>query len=283
MSEVSAVDLGQEMEPAGAGSETITPAIERPTRPVRTARPAAQRRVLKPLVLDQPIEDAETDADAPKPAARPVRPERRVLDGMEEEPRPARPTRRARVLEPDQIAASRQMPETPPSSVARDAVVGMEDAGTSKLGGVMQAFAQIGGRLKKAEAEEFDADDAVAPKEDEQKSPKVSAVTGIASKITSRFQKSKDMADTDEAVVALYDDAAQDEEVYATPRRESVLARSKAADELAQYQDEFEPMMQASPAASAGILARLDTTAMGIAAGIGVSCVGLILVSTILG
>ena len=105
---------------------------------------------------------------------------------------------RARVLEPDQISASRKMPDSPPSAIARDVVMGEEDGSTSKIGGVMQAFAQIGSRLKKSKTEEDETADAVEPELVEEDTSKLLAPAGIVSKIKSRFQKTDDAPESEE-------------------------------------------------------------------------------------
>lgn len=291
----------------GYVEEAVSAAPMRPTRP---SRPDGAKRSARPMLLNNPIETpraAPVEGDAPVKMERPTRPVR--AEGGERPARgetPARPERpkterRARVLEPDQVAASRGEEYHPPSSEARDAMLGADEdvAEMSKVGAVVQSFGQIFAGLKKSKAEVSEAADAVD-----------AAVEVNAGKAFERETAEEVIAD----VVAVAEDQAEeiDAEVPKTSKFGGVMAKMSAlpmamkkkkskpievdvapeavipADVLVEEYDlgEMDEIAEFDPAfipAKPSMMARFDTPLMGVLAAVMVSMVGLIGASALFG
>ncbi len=283
-----------------------------PMRPTRPNRPDGAKRSARPMMLNNPIESpraAPAEGDAPVKMERPARPVR--AEGAEGPARdetlarPERPKteRRARVLEPDQVAASRGEEYNPPSSEARDAMLGADEdvAATSKVGAVVQSFGQIFAGLKKSKAEVSEAVDAV------EAAVEVKAVEAHEPETVEAV-----IAD----VVAVADDQAEemvaDADAPKTSKFGGVMAKMSAlpmalkkkksepivvdvapetvmpADVIAQkYEiDAMEEIAEVDPAfipAKPSMMARFDTPLMGVLAAIFVSSIGLVGVSVLFG
>lgn len=242
-----------------------------PVRPTRPERPKSARPSARPMMLNNPIvapdeaADLKVQTETPK-VERPARPEPAPQMARPERPKAAR---RARVLEPDQVAASRGEAYEPPGSDARDAALGTDDAPeVSKLGGVLHSFGQIAARLKKSKSEDI-AD--VAPVAEAmpvdvveaEEEPAPSA--GVLGSLRGLVARSKKDTDADAVVPEL--DVAQE-----------------PVEMAYDYADEYSVEATAAYVApKRSIMARFDTPVMGVLAAVLVSCAGLVGVSALFG
>lgn len=241
------MDMRSEIDASDAFSGDVDVAVmERPTRPTRRT---GTTRSVRPMQLNNPIVD-------------PVKPDTAKAE------RPSRPksVRCARVLEPDQVAASKGEDYTQPQSNARDEMLGVdEDVQTSKIGAVVQSFGQIAARLKTSKSEampkETEGAKDVVPEVEAEDETSI-AKGGVLGSLRAMVARTKS------------DDPAP------MPKTDVEVADVHEQDYDAYPDDMDVPAMAVAPKQS--FMVRFDTPVIGVLAAVALSTVGLMAVSAVL-
>jgi hypothetical protein len=153
------------------------------------------------MLLNTPIDVSENAAEleSVEVAPKTERSARPTSETATERPARSKTARRARVLEPDQVAASRGEDFTPPpQSTARDEMLGAEDTPeTSKVGAILQSFGQIASRFKKSKTDEAELPEVIemAPvSADAEEVDKPKSSSGVLNSFKNMLPKSKKVA-----------------------------------------------------------------------------------------
>lgn len=292
------MEMRSELEANEAYVEkAVAAAPVRPTRPNRPNRSDGAKRSARPMLLTTLAEKPAATPEASLADVAPARPVRPVRPATAERPvsndtaaRPARPQtqRRARVLEPDQIAASKGEEYVPPSSTARDAMLGAPaEEPVSKVGAILQSVQQIVAGLKKKKGSDE------APKADGGETPsKIGGVlAGLKRSKSEPVEAAEDMPTS--KVSAIVSSLRKLPMALKKSKPEPAVEVEGFTDEVATLEQsldaqsaDFDGMRAVDPAfipAKPSMMARFDTPLMGVLAAVAVSFVGLISASALFG